>query len=280
METILRLLPELYSIQLNAELLENVRELRLCVGQPMMVRTVEKELAIWPRLNQAQLEQTLQCACRHSVYAYAETIRQGFVTVEGGHRLGICGFGVMENGQVKTLRTPSSLLIRIARDAPGCGKTLYPNVRTSTILVGPPCSGKTTLLRDLVRQLSDEQYQRVGLADERGELSAMVDGVPQLTVGMRTDVLINLPKAQAVMMLLRTMNPQWIAMDEITDPEDLRTIVHCAYCGVKLLATAHGVSLEDMWRRPLLRTLLQEGVFDTVVELKLDRTFAVREVQR
>lgn len=278
MRNLIALLPDVYAAQIPDRLFADIQEVRLCAGQPCLVRTSGGETVLWPRSTPQQLEQTLQVLCRHSVYAHTETLRQGFLTVEGGHRIGICGFAVQTDRDTRIIRTPSSLLFRVARDIPGCAQDLIHRIQNSTLLIGPPCSGKTTLLRDLLRGLSDERMQRIGLADERGELSASVGGLATLNVGMRTDVLLYLPKAQAAMMLLRTMNPQWIAMDEVTDPADLQAIAQCSGCGVRLLATVHGVNLEELRSRPRFSSLLDMGVFSTVVELKPDKSYTVREV--
>ena len=200
------------------------------------------------------------------------------MTVEGGHRIGICGYGVPSGDGIQTLVAPSSLNIRVAHEVRGCAQKLYPHLKQSTLLLGPPGSGKTTLLRDAIRLLSDREKVVVGLADERGELSAAVRGTSQLNVGSRTDVLVNVPKAQAVMMLLRTMNPAWIALDEITAEEDMLAIEQAAYCGVKLLATAHGADLSDLEKRPLYRKLMGTAVFQQVVVLNRDKSYTVKEV--
>lgn len=274
----LELLPGVYREQLTREMLAQAQELRLCAGQPLLLRTGAEEKMLWPSVRQSQLEELVQIACKHSIYAYTETLRQGFVTLEGGHRLGICGFGVSGSTGVQSLKSPSSVLLRIAGAHPGCALALSGMITGSTLILGAPCSGKTTLLRDLVRLLSDRHSQRVGLADERGEVSAAVDGVPQLPVGARTDVLLNIPKAQAAPMLLRTMNPQWIAMDEITAPEDVEAVERCAYCGIKLLATIHADSPEDLCRRPLYRSLMERGVFRWLVWMHPDKSYAIQEV--
>ena len=222
------------------------------------------------------MAETLQRACRHSAYAHLETLRQGYITLEGGHRIGVCGFGVVQDGQVQTIREPTSLAVRVARAVPGCAETLLSQLRENTLLLGPPGAGKTTLLRDAVRLLSDRRRRRVGLADERGEVSAATAAGAMLPVGQRTDVLVGVPKAEAVMMLLRTMGPEWIALDEITAPADIEALERAAYCGVKLLATAHGDGLEDLYRRPLYRRLLDAGIFAQAALLQPDKTYALQ----
>lgn len=279
MDEIISLLPKPYADRLWETDYERIEELRMVAGQPLRLRTAQTEREIWPATTRNIIEEVIQRACHQSAYAYNDTIRQGYVTVEGGHRIGVCGFGVLDGLAVRTIRTPYSLCIRVAHEVMGCANGLMSRLDRSTLILGPPGSGKTTLLRDAVRQLSDLRRCRVGLADERGEISAMTDGAALLQVGGRTDVLVNVPKATAVMMLLRTMNPQWIALDEITAPADIQAMEQAAYCGVQLLATAHGEELTDLRQRPLYRNLMDTGVFRQVVLLRRDKSFTVEEVQ-
>lgn len=274
----LEIIPDKYAEQIVVYELDRLEEIRLCVGQPLTLRFSNREERLWPRQTQEDLEQVLASACRQSVYSHTETIRQGYITIEGGHRIGICGFGIYSNSAVKTIMNISSLVIRVAHQVIGCANELMEEVEDSVLIIGPPGSGKTTLLRDVIRQISDKKKQRVGLADERGELSAGAFGVPQLDIGSRTDVLINLPKNEAAMMLLRTMNPQWIAMDEITSPEDIAVMDKISYCGVSLLATAHAENPQELDMRPLYKELLKKGIFSKVVVLNRDKNFYVQEV--
>lgn len=277
-EVLIPLLPDVYGSILQDLDWCGLEEIRLGCGRPLRLRYSSVERELWPVAEACDVDMVLQRACRHSVYAYTETIARGYVTVEGGHRIGICGTGVLDGGRVQNITAPSSLNIRVARQIPGCAKELIPYLRMSTLLLGPPGSGKTTLLRDAVRLLSEQNKATVGLADERGELSATVRGISRLDIGSRTDVLVNVPKAEAVMMLLRTMNPTWIALDEITAEEDLKAIEQSSYCGVNLLATAHGSDLDDLYSRPLYRTMMQMGVFRQVVVLGRDKSYVVKEV--
>lgn len=279
-KTMLKLLSERHATLLRGKDLSELEEIRLRVGQPLLLMFHNREERYWPTLHQFDLEHTIACACKQSVYAYTETIRNGFVTVEGGHRIGICGFGVTECGQVRTIRSVSSLSIRVAREVFGCADDLVEKVGTSFLIIGPPGCGKTTLLRDLIRQLSDKKGFRVAIADERGEISAGVSGVPQLQVGSRTDVLLNVPKAQAAIMLLRTMNPQWIAVDEITSAEDISAMEQISYCGVNLIATAHANGIEDLQNRPLYRSLIQRRIFPYVAVLNKDKSYTVEEMPK
>ncbi|MCI8651105.1 MAG: stage III sporulation protein AB [Oscillospiraceae bacterium] len=254
-----------------------VEEIRLRAGRSPTVTVGADELPLPGEgvVTLRDLELTMEIATRASAHAALERVRQGYFTFRGGHRIGLCGSVWTEGGEVRNLRCLSSLNIRVAHAVPGCGTTLLPELLregsfVSTLLVSPPGGGKTTLLRDLTRLLSDGVCAppvRVGLADERGEVAALWDGIAQFDVGERTDVLEGCPKAQGLMMLLRGMNPQVLCCDEITDPADLTALEQCSSCGVKLLSTVHGEGVEDLCRKPLYRTLLSRGLFERAVVL-------------
>ena len=270
--------PELrqQALALPAQERERAEELRLRCGWPMAAVFPEGEVPLGGRKIVTQdLELLLEIASRASVHAVLAQLREGYLTIEGGHRLGLCGTAVLENGQMRNLRSLSSVSIRIARQHPGAALPLLSGLMEggrlcSTLIAAPPGMGKTTLLRDLVRCISDGDGTpplRVGLADERGEVAALYGGVPQLRVGRRTDVIEGCPKAQGVMLLLRAMNPQVLAMDEITAPEDVAALLTAAGCGAVLLATAHGEG-DELTRRPLYRTMLEERIFQRVVSIQ------------
>ena len=270
--------PELrqQALALPAQERERAEELRLRCGWPMAAVFPEGEIPLGGRKIVTQdLELMLEIASRASVHAVLAQLREGYLTIEGGHRLGLCGTAVLENGQMRNLRSLSSVSIRIARQRPGAALPLLSGLMEggrlcSTLIAAPPGMGKTTLLRDLVRCISDGDGTpplRVGLADERGEVAALYGGVPQLSVGQRTDVIEGCPKAQGAMLLLRAMNPQVLAMDEITAPEDVGALLTAAGCGAALLATAHGEG-DELTRRPLYRTMLEERIFQRVVSIQ------------
>jgi len=260
---------------LPKSLRDRAEELRLRSGRPPTVTVGGEELPLpgAEPVTVRDLELTVEIATQASAHAALERVRQGYFTVRGGHRLGLCGTAATENGAVRTLRRLSSLNIRVARSVPGCALEplrglLSGGSLPNTLLLAPPGQGKTTLLRDMLRLLSDGALApalRVGLADERGEVAALWEGVPQFDVGSHTDVLEGCPKAQGLMMLLRGMNPQLLACDEITAPADCEALSQCANCGVALLATAHGSDLTDLRRRPLYRELLDRRLFQAVV---------------
>lgn len=271
---------------------ERVEEIRLRCGRLLTLVFPEGERQIAGAdspLTQADLSLVLEIATQASAHTALAQVRHGFFTVRGGHRIGICGSGVVRDGELRNLRQVSSLAIRVARQAVGTARPvadkLWENGRlVNTLIVSPPGWGKTTLLRDLIRMISDGEGRpplRVGVADERGELAAVWEGMPQLDVGAHTDVMDNCPKAEGLLMLLRGMNPQVLCADEITAPEDAAALELAANCGVSLLATAHAAGLEDLRSRPLYCRLLDQGIFRRVLTISRTgerRSFRVEKV--
>lgn len=217
------------------------------------------------------LRLTVERATRASLQGASEKLAEGFLPLPGGHRLGLCGTAALRAGQVLAFRSLSSLNIRIACPVPGVGEALLPRLMTdgafqSTLILAPPGEGKTTLLRDLIRLLGLAGI-RVGLADERGEVAALRQGVPQLEVGPLADVLDGCPKGEGLLLLLRAMAPQVLAVDEITHPRDVSALCQGANCGTAILATAHGSVLEELANRTLYRPLLEDKVFRRVITI-------------
>ena len=255
---------------LGKDRLDELEELRLRRGFPMTALLPEGEAETdGPPVGEDDLRQAVESATQASAHTALDRVRQGFVTLRGGHRVGLCGSVVKREGQIVTLRDISSLSIRVARPVEGQARELLPQltengVFLSTLILAPPGAGKTTLLRDLVRSLSDGDAGpplRVGVADERGEIAALWQGEPQLYAGRHTDVIDGCSKAEGLSILIRGMNPQAVAVDEITDPADAQAITEAAGCGVALIATAHGAGREDLSRRPVYRALLENGIF-------------------
>ena len=207
---------------------------------------------------------SINAASRYSPWA-AATTAQGYLTAPGGHRIGLCGEVVCKDGIVTGIREISSLCIRVARDFPGIAKRAA-DATGSILILGAPGWGKTTLLRDLIRQIGEKQC--VSVVDERGEL--FPEGLER---GKKTDVLTGCPKSPGIDMVLRTMGPDCIAVDEITAEADARALLRAANCGVRLLATAHGTSAADLRRRSVYRPLAESGVFQTLLILRQDKSF-------
>ena len=275
---------------------ERTEEFRLRVMRPLPVLTLEGELNAAPEGHAAlvtaeDLEQMIGAVTQYSRYACMETLRQGFLPLRGGFRLGVCGSAVVREGEVNNLKDVSSLALRIVCEQLGLGSDVAPQLFDadghfmSTLILSPPGGGKTTLLRDLIRVLSlgDAEHRalRVGVIDERCELAVCCQGRPQMELGSHTDVLSLCPKAVGIPMLLRGMNPQVIAVDEITAAEDIRAMCLAANCGVGLLASIHAAQLDELMRKPLWRELLAADVFRRCIVIRADggtRRYEVREL--
>ncbi len=235
-------------------------EFRLRRGRPptLLVRGAERRLREAP-VDASELRGVLDRATGSSYHAVREELRRGFLGAEGGVRLGVCGDARAD------VEAVSSLCLRIPRQIPEAGAGLLDAPGDESLLIlSPPGGGKTTLLRELVRR-SARRGRRVGLADERGEVAAVWRGAPQFELGESTDVVSFLPKAEAVLLLLRGMNPQVIALDEISDPADLEAVRRVAGCGVTIFATAHAASAAALRAMPRYRELLEAGVFRRAV---------------
>ena len=276
---------------------EYAEELRLRTAHPMTVLTPEGEISVAPSNRDAivvpeDLEQMLSAVTDYSRYASMESIRQGYLCVRGGFRLGICGTLVMRDGMPYNIREFSGFALRIVREQIGIATGCVPKLFSpggqfqSTLILSAPGGGKTTLLRDLIRCLSlgdsEHRAQRVAVIDERGEIAVSCQGRAQMELGNHTDVLCDWPKAIGIPMVLRAMNPQIIALDEITVSEDIRAMCMAANCGVGLLATIHAGSEAELLRKPLWRELLTAGVFQRILLIRNDcgvRSYEVKELE-
>lgn len=248
---------------------ESAQELRLRINAPPELVLGGKEIWLRENVTEDDLNYIINTASRYSPWA-AATMAQGYLTAPGGHRIGLCGEAICRNGCFEGIRQVRSLCIRIARDFPGIGKDAAA-LKGSILILGAPGWGKTTLLRDLVRQLAQEET--VSVVDERGEL--FPEGVIR---GKRMDVLTGCPKSAGIDMTLRTMGPSCIALDEITAEGDCQALVQAANCGVRLVATAHAASVRDFRSRNVYRVLLENRIFDGLVLLHRDKSYQVERM--
>ena len=248
-------------------------EIRLRSGcRPLAMVDGRAEWLDEGRLTPAQIKEVVDRACRYSIHSYQDQLAQGYLTIQGGHRMGVCGQAVMQQGRVQMMRNFSSVNLRVARQIVGAAAPVYPlcfdgAAPLSVLLFSPPGYGKTTLLRDLIRRFSLAGW-RVGVADERAEICAMVQGQSQFDLGEQVDVITGCPKALGAMMLLKTMSPQILAVDEITSPEDVQALSAVVNCGVRVLATIHAWSWEELRRKPLFTLLERERFFDRVIGIQ------------
>lgn len=260
--------------------LEHLEEIRLRLGQPILLKEEGRWIPCMAKndkkrhiFSNCDMKACVSLLSAYSLYAFAEEIRQGFLTIEGGHRIGFCGKAVMEDGRIKTLHPISSLNIRIAREVKGCADGILPYLFSDghfchTMILSPPGCGKTTLLRELIRKLSrTEGGYAVGVVDERGEIAGMCGGIAQMDLGECTDVISGCPKAEGMLLLLRSMSPQIIAVDELGRENDFLAASDLIHAGVKLLCTVHGSSLEELEKRTLLSGLLAHEVVERYVIL-------------
>ncbi|MDR3270613.1 MAG: stage III sporulation protein AA [Peptococcaceae bacterium] len=265
-------------------------EIRLRIRQPLLIQTARRDYflnensqSVEPRqaykIRTEDLREALERMTHSSLYAAEPELRQGFLTLPGGHRVGVSGETIWQNQGLQTLKHISSLNVRIAHEVRGAGLALLPYLLgedgsfRSSLLLSAPRAGKTTMIRDLIRLLSEgvaELHlagQTVGVVDERGELAGMWQGQPSYNLGIRTDILDACPKSVGMAMLVRSMAPQVIATDELGTAADVAALSDAIRCGVAILSTAHARSLVEAQSRPVLRTLLQQGAFERVVVL-------------
>ncbi len=259
--------PEIIRQELDMLLPGELRELRIRADRPTTFVTATRVAQIDWCPGQLQMEALMEALSEHSLYARADETGQGYITLRGGHRMGLCGRVAMCQGH-RTLQDVGSVCIRIAGEWPGAADGLLPLLREggqlrSLLVIGLPGTGKTTLLRDLARQLATgRDAVQVSLIDERGELAACLHGVPQLTVGASADVLDGLPKAEAVPWLIRSMAPQMIVTDELAGAEDAACILDARACGCAVCASVHGGSMQEVAGRPAFAGLMSRRAFD------------------
>ena len=283
-EIVLEYLPIGIRREVNFQLLNSIEEIRLRANNPLNLKIGQENKTINYIVSQQEVLQAFERICENSVYSYRKQICDGYITIRGGNRVGIVGSAVIDNGQVININYISSLNFRIARQKIGCSNKIIEdiidlsnNTIHNTLIISPPGCGKTTLLRDIIRNISNGinvigfTGKTVGVVDERGEIAAMYKGIAQNDVGIRTDVIDNMPKPEAMRMLVRSMAPDVIACDEIGSIQDVNAIDYAMCSGVKGIFTAHGKSIEEINRNSEISRLLNKNIFERIVLLNPEK---------
>ncbi len=272
--------------EVDNDIFSFAEEIRIRLNKPMYLKAGEKEwfvnekgvcgqaLAYIPKRE--DMRETMELISRHSTYAFEEEIKQGFIPLPKGVRVGICGKAVLERGEIKTIKNISGFNFRIPREVIGCCKKVidfivYPKIM-HTLIVSPPCCGKTTMLRDIIRTLSfgiDGKFKgvTVGVADERSEIGGSFFGEEQNNLGPRTDIIDGGKKGQAVYMLLRAMSPNVIAFDELGNEEEVCAVCDAVNSGVKIICTIHSDNIEDLKTRYIFQKIFQKNIFERYIVL-------------
>ncbi|SHH45225.1 stage III sporulation protein AA [Clostridium collagenovorans DSM 3089] len=283
LNSVLDILPK--SIRYEYEKLDSkdkLQEIRIRADKPLIFYLGSKEVLTNYRVKSEDLKSIMQRMSGYSIYAFEQEIRQGYITIEGGHRIGICGSCVTENNSIKTIKDIASINIRICREIIGCSNKVLKYICKdkeiqNTIIISPPKCGKTTILRDIVRNLSlgirelNISGKKVSVIDERSEIAACYKGMPQLEVGLRTDIFDNCPKHLGIIMAIRSMAPEVIVADEIGTSEDIASIIMALNCGVKVITTIHGNSIEDFINRKVFNDAIENKVFKRAIVLSNKR---------
>lgn len=268
---------------IDTKYFEQAEEIRIRLGKGIIIRSFNNEYflsnhnelldkytnkAYKPKLE--DMKQTIETMSDYSIYAFEQEIKSGFITLQGGFRVGIAGRVVIEQGKILSVKNISSINIRIAREVKGCAdevlKYIYGHRFKSTMIISSPNCGKTTLLRDIIRCVSDIK-ENVGLIDERSEIASTYMGQPQLDVGIRTDVLDKCQKPDGIIMLLRSMSPNIIAVDEIGTDNDIIAIEKVANSGVKIICTIHAEDMEDLKKKANMKNIINKNIFERFIIL-------------
>lgn len=248
-----------------------IQEIRIKIDREVILIKGNREYVLDYKAKIGDIKWIMSKMMNYSLYAFEEELKQGYITIRGGHRVGICGSYVLDGENIKTLKDVSSLNIRFCREIIGCSDKIMNYITTkgepeNTIIISPPKCGKTTLIRDIARNFSSKF--KVCIIDERSEIGGMYLGKSYMDLGLRSDILDNCPKAEGIMMAIRSMSPDIIVCDEIGTQKDIESIMVALCCGIKIITTIHGKDEEDLYKRLLFKELLGEKGFSKGVVLR------------
>lgn len=291
----LELFPELIQSllrQLPASIFQQMEEIRMREGRPLEINTAQGHYFLQSdgglthdpdkayKPSRQDSHRLLDRISNHSLYTMEEELRKGFITIPGGHRVGLSGRTVLNSGRVEHIRDISSFNVRIAKEVIGAADVVLPFIQHDkgrrmkhTLICSPPQHGKTTMIRDLARQISSGKAfggrgMKVGIVDERSEIAGCLKGIPSFDVGPRTDVMDACPKAEGMMMMIRSMSPDVLMVDEVGRPEDVEALQEALHAGITVIATAHGSSMADLKRKPGIGSLISSEMFELYIMLR------------
>lgn len=285
METkaILEILPlSIKNIVEELQDIQNLQEIRIKVNKPIIFQIGQKEIVHNYIAVNDDLKNIMQKMSNYSLYAFGEALKQGYITLKGGHRVGVCGNCVVDGNKVKTIKDIASINIRIGKEIINCSSYVLPyivdmcNVR-NTIIISPPQCGKTTMLRDIAKNISNGienlKYngKKVCIIDERSEIAGCYNGIPQMDVGLRTDILDACPKSEGIMMAIRSMSPDVIICDEIGTYNDMESILMALNSGVSIITSIHGKGIEDLFERAVYKEIIDNRVFERAIVLSSEK---------
>ena len=261
--------------EINVNNYKILEEIRIRVNRPIILKFNNEDKKIDYIVTTEDILRILECITESSIYSYQKQICEGYITLRGGHRVGISGNIVVENNKVININYIYSLNFRIAKEIIGVANNIASQIYNNgkignTLIISSPGAGKTTILRDLIRILS--KYKTIGVVDERGEIAGMYKNIPQNDIGLQVDILNNIPKSIGMKMLIRSMAPDIICADEIGTKEDIEAIKYAVTSGVKGIFTAHGDSIDDIKQNPILKELIESNLIENIIILhKNDR---------
>lgn len=278
-EEVLKVLPGklINQIKENGSLID-LQEIRIKIGKPVILYSQRGEKILDYLPTEEDMKYSMMKIANYSLYAFEEEIKQGYITLKGGHRIGIAGECVMDNDTVRTIKSISSLNIRVCREFIGSSNKVMPFITSNghiynTLIISPPKCGKTTILRDIGKNISNGMYnlrlsgKKVVIIDERSEIAASYNGIPQMNVGIRTDVLDNCLKKTGMIMAIRSLSPEVIICDEIGTQGDLEALNMAFNSGVNIVVTVHGFDIKDVYYRKVFKELIDNRIIERVIVL-------------